>query len=108
MRPEDGRVVTNFIVQALLGKPLTIYGDGSQTRSFGYVGDIAAGTIALLDSGHAGPMNLGNPDEFTMIDPGWRQPALTVASASPPCAPTPGIRSGRVGANARTRSISAG
>lgn len=68
MRPEDGRVVTNFIVQALLGKPLTIYGDGSQTRSFGYVGDIAAGTIALLDSGHAGPMNLGNPDEFTMIE----------------------------------------
>lgn len=68
MRPEDGRVVTNFIVQALLGKPLTIYGDGSQTRSFGYVGDIAAGTIALLDSGHPGPMNLGNPHEFTMIE----------------------------------------
>jgi len=68
MRPEDGRVVSNFIVQALLGKPLTVYGDGSQTRSFGYVGDIAAGTIALLDSGHDGPMNIGNPDEFTMIE----------------------------------------
>jgi len=67
MRPEDGRVVTNFVVQALLGKPLTIYGDGTQTRSFGYVGDIAAGTIALLDSGHPGPMNIGTPIEFTML-----------------------------------------
>ena len=66
MRPEDGRVVSNFIVQALEGKPLTMYGDGSQTRSFGYVADIAAGTIALLDSGLEGPVNLGNPHEFTI------------------------------------------
>ncbi len=68
MRAEDGRVVSNFIVQALKGDPLTIYGDGSQTRSFGYVSDAVAGTIALLDSSHPGPMNIGNPGEFTMLE----------------------------------------
>ena len=68
MRPGDGRVVSNFIVQALTGAPITIYGDGSQTRSFGFVDDTIAGTIALLDSDQAGPINIGNPGEFTMIE----------------------------------------
>jgi nucleoside-diphosphate-sugar epimerase len=66
MRPEDGRVVSNFIVQALSGKPLTLYGDGSQTRSFTYVADEIRGFLALLDSDYVGPMNIGNPNEFTV------------------------------------------
>jgi len=66
MRPADGRVVSNFIVQALEGKPLTIYGDGSQTRSFCYVDDEVRGLLSLLDSDHVGPVNIGNPNEFTV------------------------------------------
>jgi len=66
MRPDDGRVVSNMLVQALSGQPLTIYGDGSQTRSFCYVDDLITGLLALLDSDHRGPMNLGNPAEFTV------------------------------------------
>lgn len=66
MRPHDGRVVSNFIVQALTGAPLTLYGDGSQTRSFGYVSDSIAGVLALLDSGEHEPVNIGNPGEFTV------------------------------------------
>ncbi len=68
MDPGDGRVVSNFIVQALKGTPLTIYGDGSQTRSFCYVDDLVAGLMALMrsDSDVTGPINLGNPGEFTM------------------------------------------
>ena len=65
MRPHDGRVVSNFIVQALAGKPISIYGDGSQTRSFCYVDDEVRGLVALFDSDHVGPMNVGNPNEFT-------------------------------------------
>ena len=68
MRPNDGRVVSNFIVQALEGQPLTIYGDGSQTRSFCYVEDEIRGFLALLDSSHVGPVNIGNPDEFTIAE----------------------------------------
>jgi dTDP-glucose 4,6-dehydratase len=68
MRPHDGRVVTNFIAQALLGDPLTIYGDGSQTRSFCYVEDLVGGLIAVLDSDEPGPINLGNPTERTIAD----------------------------------------
>ncbi len=68
MRPHDGRVVTNFIAQALLGEPLTIYGDGTQTRSFCYVDDLVRGLIALLDSDEPGPVNLGNPTERTITD----------------------------------------
>jgi len=68
MRPEDGRVVSNFIVQALAGKPLTIYGDGSQTRSFCYVDDQVRGLVALLDSDYVGPVNIGNPDEFSVLE----------------------------------------
>ncbi len=66
MRPDDGRVVSNFIVQALQGEPLTMYGDGSQSRSFCYVDDQIDGQLALLDSGYVGPVNIGNPNEFTV------------------------------------------
>ena len=66
MRPYDGRVVSNFIRQALAGEPLTIYGDGTQTRSFCYVEDEVEGIYRLLVSDHAGPMNIGNPDEMTV------------------------------------------
>jgi nucleoside-diphosphate-sugar epimerase len=68
MRPQDGRVVSNFLVQALQGRPLTVYGDGSQTRSFCYVDDQVDGLVALLDSGYVGPVNIGNPDEFTVLE----------------------------------------
>jgi UDP-glucuronate decarboxylase len=68
MDPGDGRVVSNFIVQALRGMPLTIYGDGNQTRSFCYVDDLLQGLIAFMDSDPdvTGPINLGNPGEYTM------------------------------------------
>jgi len=66
MLPDDGRVVSNFIVQALKGEPLTLFGDGSQTRSFCYVDDLIDGMIRLMNSDHTGPMNIGNPDEFTI------------------------------------------
>jgi UDP-glucuronate decarboxylase len=66
MLPDDGRVVSNFIVQALRGEPLTLYGDGSQTRSFCYVDDLVSGIIMLMNGGHAGPINIGNPCEFTI------------------------------------------
>jgi UDP-glucuronate decarboxylase len=70
MHPNDGRVVSNFVVQALTGEPLTIYGDGAQTRSFCYVDDLVAGLILLMDSPDevTGPMNLGNPVEFTVLE----------------------------------------
>jgi nucleoside-diphosphate-sugar epimerase len=68
MRADDGRVVTNFINQALRGENLTVYGEGQQTRSFCYVDDEVAGIIALLDSDHRGPMNVGNPNEFTILE----------------------------------------
>jgi UDP-glucuronate decarboxylase len=70
MAADDGRVVSNFIVQALRGEPLSIYGDGSQTRSFCYVDDLVGGLISLMDntSGEVGPVNLGNPGEFTMLE----------------------------------------
>ena len=63
---DDGRVVSNFIVQALRGESLTLYGDGGQTRSFCYVSDLVEGLIRLMNGDHSGPMNLGNPDEFTI------------------------------------------
>jgi len=70
MAADDGRVVSNFIVQALRGEPLTIYGDGSQTRSFCYVDDLVDGLVALMnnEAGEPGPVNLGNPGEFTMLE----------------------------------------
>jgi len=68
MAPDDGRVVSNFVLQALRGEPLTIYGDGSQTRSFCYVSDLIDGFVRLMDNDKdlVGPVNLGNPGEFTM------------------------------------------
>ena len=66
MHPEDGRVVSNFIVQALRGEDITIYGDGSQTRSFCYVDDLVEGIVRLLHSDYVYPVNIGNPDEITI------------------------------------------
>ncbi len=105
MRPGDGREVSNFIVQALSGQPLTIYGDGSQSRSFCYVSDLVDGIYRLFHSGRADPTNIGNPVEFTVAqlaelvremvgvpvsirreplpvdDPKVRQPDITIAKA---------------------------
>lgn len=67
MLENDGRVVSNFIVQALRGTPLTVYGDGSQTRSFCYVSDLVEGFIRLMNSDYIGPINLGNPGEYTIL-----------------------------------------
>ena len=67
MALDDGRVVSNFVKQAIEGTPMTIYGDGSQTRSFQYVSDLVAGLVALMDGEH-GPVNAGNPGEFTMTE----------------------------------------
>jgi len=66
MRPKDGRVVSNFIVQAIKGDPLTVYGDGSQTRSFCYVDDLIDGIVRLFERGGSDPTNIGNPHEFTV------------------------------------------
>jgi len=68
LAPGDGRVVSNFVVQALAGRPLTVYGDGRQTRSLCYVSDEVAGLLALLDAGLTGPVNIGNPDERTVLE----------------------------------------
>jgi dTDP-glucose 4,6-dehydratase len=68
MRPDDGRVVSTLLVQALRGEPLTVYGDGSQTRSFCYVDDEVEGILRLLDADYVGPVNVGNPDEHTVLD----------------------------------------
>ncbi|MBB6226566.1 UDP-glucuronate decarboxylase [Polymorphobacter multimanifer] len=107
MHPGDGRVVSNFIVQALKGEDITIYGDGQQTRSFCYVDDLITGMVALMETekGFTGPVNIGNPGEFTMLalaeavlrqvggpsklrfmplpqdDPRQRQPDITLAAA---------------------------
>jgi len=68
LRPGDGRVVSNFLVQSLEGRPLTVYGDGSQTRSLCFVDDEVAGIVALLDSDLTGPVNIGNPNELTVLE----------------------------------------
>ncbi len=68
MLPDDGRVVSNFITQALLGKSITVYGDGSQTRSFCYVDDLVNGMIKLMDSEYRGPINIGNPKELSILE----------------------------------------
>ena len=79
MHPNDGRVVSNFIVQALSGEPLTIYGDGSQTRSFCYVDDLVEGFLRFMDADGplTGPVNLGNPGEFTILELAEQVLALT-------------------------------
>jgi UDP-glucuronate decarboxylase len=84
MHPNDGRVVSNFIVQALRGEPITVYGEGAQTRSFCYVDDLVSGLVALMDSADdfTGPVNLGNPGEFTILELAQKVIQLT-GSASP-------------------------
>ena len=120
MAPDDGRVVSNFVLQALRGEPITIYGDGQQTRSFCYVSDLIEGFVALMDNdkGLTGPVNLGNPGEFTMLelaetvkelagstspveflplpedDPKQRQPDITVAQHELNWEPTVALREG--------------
>ncbi len=118
MRVDDGRAVSNFIVQALRGQPLTVYGDGTQTRSFCYVDDLIAGFLALLDSDQTGPINIGNPHEFTLLqlaemvldltgssagvvhqplpadDPKQRQPDITLATERLGWQPQTGLADG--------------
>ena len=118
MQVDDGRVVSNFIVQALRGESLTIYGDGNQTRSFCYVADEISGFLALLDSDQTGPINIGNPNEFSMLelaemiveltdspgglvyeslpsdDPKQRQPDITLAKQHLGWEPTIQLREG--------------
>lgn len=122
MHPNDGRVVSNFIVQALKNEPITIYGDGSQTRSFCYVEDMIDAFMRLMnsDDGFTGPVNLGNPDEFTILalaeqvkritgssseivfkplpsdDPVQRQPDITLARKALDWAPSVHLEEGLV------------
>jgi len=81
LRPDDGRVVSNFVLQALRGEPLTVYGDGSQTRSLCYVADEVAGLVALLDAELTGPVNIGNPDEYSVLELARRVIELTASSS---------------------------
>jgi len=78
----DGRVVSNFITRALAGEPLVVYGDGSQTRSFCYVDDLVRSLVAMIDSAVPGPVNLGNPEEFTMA--GFAELVLEITGSSSP------------------------
>ena len=121
MRPDDGRVVNTFVLQALRNEPITLHGDGSQTRSFCHVSDEVAGLIAVLDGDITGPVNIGNPDEFTMRqlaeqvvdltgshselvtvplpaeregDPLQRRPDITLATTTYGWAPTVSLRDG--------------
>ena len=81
MLVNDGRVVSNFIVQALRGEPITIHGDGSQTRSFCYVTDLVEGLVGMMDcEGFTGPVNMGNPEEFTILELARKVLALTGSS----------------------------
>jgi dTDP-glucose 4,6-dehydratase len=118
LRPDDGRVVSNFLLQAMQDEPLTVYGDGSQTRSLCYVADEVRGLLALFDSELTGPVNIGNPDEYTVIqlaqaiidllgsrstiehrplptdDPTRRRPDITVARAELGWEPTTTLEDG--------------
>jgi UDP-glucuronate decarboxylase len=91
MHPADGRVVSNFIMQALKNEPITLYGDGSQTRSFCYVDDLVAGLIALMETGPeiTGPINIGNPNEFTVRELAEQVIRLTNATSKIIEAPLP-------------------
>ncbi len=91
MLPDDGRVVSNFIVQALRGQDITIYGDGSQTRSFCYVDDLVEGLMRLMESGSevTGPINLGNPGEFSIQQLAQKVVALTGSASKIVYAPLP-------------------
>jgi UDP-glucuronate decarboxylase len=93
MHPNDGRVVSNFIVQALRGEDLTIYGDGSQTRSFQYCDDLVEGLVRMMNNeqGFVGPVNLGNPVEFTIRQLAEKVLAMIPQSRSKICTrPLPG------------------
>jgi UDP-glucuronate decarboxylase len=131
MHPADGRVVSNFIVQALKGEPITLYGDGRQTRSFCYVDDLIDGMVRLMESPaeFTGPVNLGNPTEFTMReladlvleqtgassrmitlplpqdDPKQRQPDITLAKERLGWEPTVALRDGLMPTVAYFRSL---
>lgn len=129
MRPGDGRVVSNFLVQALRGEPLTVYGDGSQSRSFCYIDDEIRGFMALLDADTTGPINIGNPGEYTMVeladlvrevtgssseivfedlpvdDPQQRQPDLTLANRELGWAPEVSLREGLVSTAAYFKAL---
>ena len=94
MRPDDGRVLTNFIAQALRGEPITVFGDGTQTRSFGYVDDQVAGMLVAMGSGTAGPVNIGNPHEVTMLDLACTVVRLTGSASEITVVPLPGERQG--------------
>jgi UDP-glucuronate decarboxylase len=91
MHPNDGRVVSNFIMQALRGEPITIFGDGSQTRSFCYVDDLIEGILRLMNTGDeiTGPINLGNPSEFTIRELAEKVIELTGSKSSLVCCPLP-------------------
>ncbi len=91
MHPNDGRVVSNFIVQALRGDPVTLYGDGGQTRSFCYIDDLVHGLIALMDAPDdvTGPINLGNPSEFTIHELAQKVIAMTQAHSPIETLPLP-------------------
>ncbi|PIS05379.1 MAG: NAD-dependent dehydratase [Candidatus Buchananbacteria bacterium CG10_big_fil_rev_8_21_14_0_10_42_9] len=89
MAIDDGRVVSNFITQAIKGVPITIYGDGQQTRSFCYVDDMVKGLIALMNSNDTGPINLGNPEEFTMRELADEVIALTETQSTVENKPLP-------------------
>lgn len=90
MHPNDGRVVSNFIVQALKGEPITLYGDGSQTRSFCYVSDLVDGLIAMMENDSVlGPINLGNPSEITVRELAERVVAMTGSKSSIVLTPLP-------------------
>jgi dTDP-glucose 4,6-dehydratase len=94
MRPDDGRVLTNFIVQALAGEPMTLYGDGSQSRSFCYVADEVAGLLAVLDGDVPGPVNVGNPDERTIRETAELVRELTGSTSEIIAVPLPEERLG--------------
>ena len=91
MHPNDGRVVSNFIIQALKGEPITVYGDGSQTRSFCYVDDLIDGFLGFMDTGDeiTGPINLGNPNEFTIKELAEKVIELTNSKSSLVSSPLP-------------------
>jgi len=89
MRNDDGRVITNFVIQALTGTPITLYGDGNQTRSFSYVSDTADGIYKLLLSDESDPVNIGNPKEFTMRELADLVIEFTGSSSEIICVPQP-------------------
>jgi UDP-glucuronate decarboxylase len=94
MRPDDGRVVNTFVVQALRGEPLTLHGDGRQSRSFCHVLDEVQGLLAVLDGPLTGPVNVGNPDEFTMRELAECVVELTGSSSPIVTVPLPDEREG--------------